>query len=300
VEENFQRFGTNAVPDAKTPAEAKAKIRQAIVRMRALEEAGKQARDFAQDLFAITNVQPQNLEKLAKDKGLPVGETAPFDRQQGPRDLDVGPDFAQAAFQLTAEDPFAPPIKGQDTVYVIALATRIPSRVPPLEEIKEQVTGDYKRMEAMRLARDAGTAFYQTVTNGLAQGKSFSAVCNEANKKAVEVPPFSLSTRTLPDDIEEQVGLNQLKQLAFSTPPGSTSAFQASVGGGLILYVKNKVPMDEAKMRADLPAFVNYVRQTRQNEAFGDWFRREAERGLRNTPLAHPQPPVMGSGEAKS
>ena len=32
---------------------------------------------------------------------------------------------------------------------------------------------------------------------------------------------------------------------------------------------------------ATLPSFANYVRQNRQNEAFNDWFRKEAERGLR-------------------
>jgi hypothetical protein len=55
--------------------------------------------------------------------------------------------------------------------------------------------------------------------------------------------------------------------------------------------------LDEAKMNTSLPAFANYVRQSRQNEAFNDWFRREAEKGLRDTPLARQQPPPsMGPG----
>ena len=44
--------------------------------------------------------------------------------------------------------------------------------------------------------------------------------------------------------------------------------------------MKSKVPLDEAKITATLPAFLNAVRQSRQNEAFNDWFRREAEKGL--------------------
>ena len=81
------------------------------------------------------------------------------------------------------------------------------------------------------------------------------------------------------------------------TPLGKPSPFQPTGEGGLIVYVKEKLPLDEAKMNASLPAFANYVRLSRQNEAFNDWFRREAEKGLRDTPLARPQaPPAMGSG----
>jgi hypothetical protein len=41
---------------------------------------------------------------------------------------------------------------------------------------------------------------------------------------------------------------------------------------------------------------MNTVRQNRQNEAFNDWFRKEAEKGLRDTPLAQQQPaPAMST-----
>jgi hypothetical protein len=82
----------------------------------------------------------------------------------------------------------------------------------------------------------------------------------------------------------------------ITTPLGKASNFQMTTEGGLILYVKAKLPLDEAKMSASLPAFMNTVRQNRQNEAFNDWFRKEAEKGLRDTPLAQQQPaPAMST-----
>jgi len=42
-------------------------------------------------------------------------------------------------------------------------------------------------------------------------------------------------------------------------------------------------------VKADLPAFLKQVRQTRQGEAFNAWFSREAATGLRDTPLARQQ-----------
>jgi hypothetical protein len=38
-------------------------------------------------------------------------------------------------------------------------------------------------------------------------------------------------------------------------------------------------------VQKELPDFLAMLRQTAQNEAFNDWFRRQAEVGLRNTPV---------------
>ena len=182
-----------------------------------------------------------------------------------------------------------------DGVYVIALNKKIPSEIPPLDQIRAQVVKDYQFNQALNLARKAGMDFYQTLTNGLAQGKTLAAICADAKLQLVDLPPFSLSTRELPQ-VEEHLPLNQFKQIAFTTPLGKVSPFQMTTEGGVIVYVKSKLPLDEAKMNATLPAFANYVRQSRQNEAFNDWFRKEAEKGLRDTPLARPQtPPAMSS-----
>ena len=137
----------------------------------------------------------------------------------------MGPDFAQKAFARTPEDPFAGPILGQDSVYVIALVKKLPSEIPPLDQIRAQVEKDYQFAQALDLARKAGMAFYQTLTNGLAQGKTVAAICADAKLQLVEVPPFSLSTRELPQ-VEDHLPLNQFKQIAFTAPLGKVSPFQ--------------------------------------------------------------------------
>ena len=300
VENNFTRMGTNSARFGKTPEEAKAKIREEIIRESAMRKARIKAADFAGPLFANEPLRAENLEKLAKTNGLIVAVTPPFDRDESPKELEVGADFRKQAFTRTPEDPFAPPIVGRDGVYVIAFNKIIPSEVPSLDKIRDQVTQDYKYNQAIALARKAGTAFHQTLTNGIAQGKAFAALCSDAKLRPIELPPFSLSTRELPA-LEDHVKINQLQELAFRTPPGKISDFEETREGGIILYVKARLPLDETKMRTELPAFVNYVRQRRQEEAFEAWFRKEAERGLRETPLARPQQPsVRPPGTGKS
>jgi len=301
VDDNYRRLGTNVArlfPEAKTPEAAKAKIREELIRKEAQTLARKRARDFDSVLFEIKPVAPENLQTLARTNGLEVRLTAPFDRENGPKELEVGPDFAKAAFRLTADEPFSLPIAGEDGVYVLAVNKRLRSENPPFLQIRDQVTADYKLFQATMLAQQAGAAFAQTATNSLAQGKSFAVVCATAQVSPIDLPPFSLSTRSLPE-VEDRITVNQLKQIAFGTPPGKASPFVPTRDGGMVLYVKARLPLDTAKMNSELPEFFNYLRRNRQEEVFQEWFRKAADRGLHDTPLGQPKPPPNMSG-AKS
>jgi hypothetical protein len=327
IEAVYQQRGTNYYKEAKSPEDAKAKIRGEARKEFMATAARARANAFATELFN-RELRPESLATLATESNLTVRVSAPFDLETGPKDLDVGPSFAKTAFSLSpTNEPFAGPLAGEDAIYVIAYNKRIPSEVPTLDQVRERVVADYKYGQALNQARQAGQAFYQTLTNGLAQGKTFSALCAEAKFKPLEVPPFSLSTRSLPD-IEEQVSLNLLQQLAFSSPPGTVGYFQPGTSadlifnvhgvrpvrpnafgaprtasdGGVILYVRAMLPIDETKMQTELAAFTNAVRQGRQNDAFQAWFRKEADRGLRDTPVfkAQQPPPTISSATGKS
>jgi hypothetical protein len=287
VDDKFQGLGSNYVRYGKTPEEVKAKIREEIIMKIALPQVRKEANAFAGPLFETT--QPPTLEELAKTNGLTVNVTPPFDISTAPTNLDVGSEFTRVAFSLSPERPVAEPIVSKDGVYVISFKNRLPREIPTLEKIHDQVVFDYKYNQAMTSARKAGMDLQRALTNGLAQGKSFDAVCAEAKLKPLTLPPFSISTRSL-SEAEDHLPLNGsrtqmgLKDIAFSTMPGKASGFHETNEGGIIVYVKAKLPLDEAKMKSELPAFTSYVRQSRSREAFDAWFRKEAERGLRDIP----------------
>ena len=77
---------------------------------------------------------------------------------------------------------------------------------------------------------------------------------------------------------------------------GKVSAVLPMTDGSMFLYVRGKLPVDPAKMQADLPAFTEMVRRGRMEEAFNDWFRREVQKGLTETPVLRRPPPELGSG----
>ena len=298
VDANLQRLGTNYLRYGSTPDEAKAKIREQIIRGQALAKARKQANEFATVLFDREPVTVANLNQLAQERGLTVKTTEPFDREHGPKEFRAGINFVQAAFKLTPDYPFSSPVTDEDAAYVLAFNRRLPSEVPSLESIRAQVTTDCRYEQAVMLARQAGAAFQVTLTNGLAQGRTFADLCTEAKLKPVLLPPFSRSTRSLPE-VEQDLSLQYFKQIAFNTPVGQTSDLVPTRDGGMLVHIKSRMPLDETKMQAELPSFTAMFQQYRQNDAFNEWFRRQADEGLRNTALARMQPPEMQGSPAR-
>ena len=298
IEARYQQLGTNFFLEAKTPEEKKEKIREVLFKNQMLFHARKKANEFATAVFAMEPMRADNLETLAKSQGLTVQVTSPFDKEVGPKDFVVGADFVKAAFGLTTSEPFTGPLTGDDGAFVIALKGRLSSENPPFDTVRDQVMRDYQFTLAVSQARQAGEAFHSTLTNGLASGKSFTEICTEAKLHPETPPALSLSTRSL-TNVENHVSLYQYKQAVFTTLPGKASAFTPTADGGFIVFVQAKLPLDEAKRKADLPAFMNSLRQARLNEAFNEWFRREAERGLRDIPYFHPKQTPQLSGPPK-
>lgn len=294
VEAVYRQYGASAFPDAKTPADAKAQIRTATIHQQALGAARQQANEFANAVFSQEPARPENLAAVAKQKELPVHVTAPFAGKFGPEEFTAPPGFIKAAFGLTADEPFAGPVAGPNAVYVIAFAKRLPSEIPPLDQIRERVTQEYQLREATLLAQRTGTNFVRTLT-GMTADRGFASLCVAAGLQPQVLPAFSLSTPELPE-LGGRTDLNQLKRAVFTTPVGKAGGFEATSDGGFIVYVQSRLPIDQPKMNSDLPQYLAGFRRQRQNEAFSQWVNLEANRQLRTTPVFRQQ---LKSGAAK-
>jgi hypothetical protein len=241
-------------------------------------------------------VKPENLDAVAREKGLAVALTAPFAAAAGPVEFDAPTPLIKAAFQLTTDDPLAGPIVGQDGVYVIALAQQLPSSIPSLELINARVTQDYQSRVATELARQAGTNFFVSVTVRLATGKSFAEAAVAAGLVPVVLSPFSLSSTNIPE-VGNRAELGEVKQAAFTTPVGHAAGLVPTADGGFVLFVQSALPLDEAKKSVELPRFLTQVRRARENEAFNLWLQGEANRELRSTPIYQQQ--MAGTAPAR-
>jgi hypothetical protein len=289
VEHDYQKFGTNADFMSKTPEEAKAKIRDEVLRGAPNGEASlarKAANEFWTKLDAMPNKNATNLQVQAANDHLTVGTTEPFDEQEGPKGLRVSDAFLKAAFALDpASNPYSTQVEAEDGYYVLAYKNVIPSSIPPLKSIESKVTSDYRMGLAGLAARQAGAKFGNSLTNGLPAGKSFDAVAAETGLKPEKLPPFSLSSTNLAASVEDRVSINQLKQAGFGTEVGKVSPFVQTHDGGFVLYAQSLAPVNEDQLKHDLPDFLAMLRQVRQSDAFNEWFNQQIQQdpGLMQT-----------------
>jgi len=266
--------------DGKVLSKAAAieKIKNTERKHMAMPFAEKKANEFAGALYDEKQHRVENLEKLATAQGYKTRVTAPFDEENGPQDIKVSDEFARTAFALTNKDEAIAfkIIRGEEGCYVFALKEIIPSYAPKFEDIRAKVVERYRFAEAQKLARQAGIVFQTSATNGLAHGKTFTQVVTESSLKATALPPISRGARDV--ELPESLYLPQVKNVAFGMEPGKASPYIPSMGGGYVLYLRSLLPIDETKMKADLPQYAATIRGQRQNEAYGMWFRREVER----------------------
>jgi hypothetical protein len=253
-----------------------------------LDDANRQANDFVSALYAMTPVQADNLDTLAKQKNLPAYTSAPFGAETGPEDFNAPAALAKAAFQLNADSPYTGPIAGSDAVYVLALVSQLPRSIPTLDTIRDRVTRDFLTEQAVALAQRAGTNFSYSAHIQTAMGQKFSKLAEANGLTPVILSPFSLSSSEVPE-LGDHAELNQLKRAAFSTPPGKVSPFVPSAEGGFVVYVQSLLPMDQAEKSTNFPKFLAELRRTRLNEAFNLWINAELNRELRNTPYFQQQ-----------
>ena len=300
VEQFYLKQGTNFFKDTNgvvlSEATAKQKIKDDERRRLALIEARKKANEFVSQLLA----QPHGLasfERLAAAVGYPVNITEPFDRDGVPKEFKLPPKASPIASGLSTNEPILiSPIIGENAVYVVALKEGIPSQMPLFDAVREKVAEDYRQQQALEAVQKAGNDFYGKLSNGLALGQSFAAICLEANVNPISLPPFSIATNSIAG-LDETINVNLVKNIALSLKPGSAAPFLQMPDGGFVLFLRAKLPVDENRMRAEMPQFVAALRHYQQNEAFSRWLQQQQTDARMTMPLLQTQskpgaPPV--------
>ena len=82
---------------------------------------------------------------------------------------------------------------------------------------------------------------------------------------------------------------------------GKASSVQWTADGGFLLFVASKQPLNESKMKADLPAYAQGVRQQWQTEFFNEWFGQQFVRSVRSPLLERKEspPPSLSSRKVR-
>ena len=281
VDQIYQAKGTNDLDselDEAGVALAKEEIRQQELEKEGWAIAKSKAREFAVELFEKEPNQAENLLEMAAAQGLAIEQTEPFTQGDTIPELGLDPRLTQQivrqAFQLTDDEPFLQPLETKDAVVLLALDTIIPSFIPPLDEIRGQVTSDFYEQQSLDSARQAADEFHATLTNRLAQGSTFEEICQTHHFTPVEMPLFSLATETL-ENADPRSNLQTLKNLAFDMSAGEVSEPSSTFDGAMILYLKAFQEVSEEQIEEELDEYTATLRDARQSDAYFSWIQQE-------------------------
>lgn len=295
LREMYIKAGPDSFKDTNgnvlSESNALAQIREDQRDRLAMMFAARKANDFANQLYDKQPLTVANFMALAQSNNLPVKVTEPFTREDGPTNLDVSPRFVQTAFSLDATNNSVSvqPLEGEKGFYIIAFKDMIPSQPQPYAEVAKKVEDDYKRYNAYTLAYSAATNFINQATNGLGQGKTFEEIAQQSGLKVQTLPPISAKTESV-TNLNESIDVRRLRATMLSLEPGKVSSYiPTPPEGGYIVYVRGKLPLDEAKVKEELPKFLAELRYQKQQDIFNQWFRKELEQAKLPLPNRQPQ-----------
>ncbi len=151
------RFGFHILKmDGLTPAstrsfdEVAAEIRENLAEIAVRDLAYDQAHGAFMDIYELSGM---DINAYAEVKGLKVEETGPF-TEKGGAAIPQGSLVAGEAFKFQ-EGELGDVIKLDDGYLVYKVKTRIPARIPELDEVREAVIDDLTKEKSFVLAREA-------------------------------------------------------------------------------------------------------------------------------------------------
>jgi peptidyl-prolyl cis-trans isomerase D len=173
-------------------------VEAALKLERAQNRAAQAASDVALALYneKITGVTPQ-LDAFLAEHHLALKSLAPFPADAPPAELGGSPEAANQAFRLDKNHFFSDAIATPTGSVILLWKETIPAYTPPLSEVQDKVTADYKEAQKKNLfISDLGKTVHDQLAAHLKAGDTFN--------QAVAATGVKLETKTFPPFTQRQ------------------------------------------------------------------------------------------------
>ncbi len=275
-------------------AEAKQRLRQSMIDQEALRLAKRQAYDFINTYYESpfdggAAKAAELLSAKATAAGRELKTTNPFSREERPADLSVGPEFVDAAFSVSEEDPFSTAVSAADGYYALSFDRKIPGTVQPFDQVKAQVEKEFREDRARTLAREAADQFYQAATNAVASGQSFGALAELSGYQHARIPALTLRTTTVPG-VTLPADLRTITAMANNMETNTVGRPQFAADGMMIVRTGARTPPTEDELATGLAEYRTNMRQARESEVLNDWIMKQMELSGVQSVLRNPTP----------
>ncbi|RLC48123.1 MAG: hypothetical protein DRH70_01760 [Candidatus Coatesbacteria bacterium] len=217
----------------------------------------KKAADNLHDQLGKSN----DLDKLAKAKGLHVVTTDFFDRSSEIKGIGRSFQFTTAALGLS-KGAVSPVIRGRNRYFLMKLLDEKPSMVLPFDQAKEKVKRDWIRREGAKIAQKKATEFAQKV-------KDRAAFQKTAKAWGLTVKETNLFTR---DGYVRGIGQSdEFVKKAFEAKVGDVVGPINLRNRYVVFTVVVHTQFNPAEFAAKKPELVQKMRSEKEDKALAAW-----------------------------
>ena len=234
-----------------------ADVRQQIQDQLSYERAQAQAGDLAQALEKDVKT-PADLDRVAKEKGLPVQESGFFARDEPILGLGPSPEAASRAFDMKQGEVAGPLRSSRGFVFETLVAKQDPY-VPKLDEVKERVRDEVVKEKARELSR-------QKAADLAAKLKAAPDFEKAAKAAGFEAKTTELITRDSP--IPDLGVAKAVEEAAFKLPVGAVSDAIPTDNGTAVIKVLDKQEVSTADWTGARDRFREELLTDRRNRFF--------------------------------
>ena len=235
----------------KTLAEVRPQIEDQIKFEKAQAEAQKTADAIAKEITT-----PADLDRVAKARGLTVGDSGLFARDEPLAGIGFAPAVSAQAFTME-KDKVSGELRTNTGFAFIALTEIKPPAAPTLAEVKDKVRDDVVKAKAVDVARAKAATMAQA-----AKG-NFAAAAKAAG---VEVKTTDFVTRGTP---YPEVGVSPtLDGAVFSIKAGDTTGPIATDNAVVVAHVKERQDLNPANFATERESARAQLLEQRRGEFF--------------------------------
>ena len=233
-------------------AEVQAQIEDQIKWQRAQDQAQRMADDVAAQMK-----KPADFDSVARPRGLTVGESPLFAREEPIAGLGMAPAVSQRAFEMKEGD-VSEAIRTPQGFAFVTVTGKQDAYTPKLDEVKQRVRDDVLKKKAVDAAREQAAKIAAQLKAG-----DFNAAAKAAG---LEVKTTELITRGSP--IGDAGASPAVEAAAFSLPVGGVSdAITTDTGAVVVKVLERKDPTAD-----EIKAGVSNTKDQLLNERRGRFF----------------------------
>jgi peptidyl-prolyl cis-trans isomerase D len=210
---------------------------------------------------------PADFDTVGKSRGLSVGESGFFAREEPIAGIGQAPAVAERAFALKEGEVSESIRTPQGFAFITVTGTQA-ARIPPLEEVKAKVRGDVVKKKAIEAARQNAAMLAPKLKSGdfaaAAKAAGLTAESTELLARGAAIPQAGASPA--------------VDAAAFSLPVGGVSEPITTDNGAVVINVLEKKEVTPAELSAGKQQMRDELRNERKSRFFSSYMSKARER----------------------